>query len=43
VIVSVSVAELFDEVGSDTPAGTVTVAVLLKLPVADALMVPITV
>ena len=34
-MVSVSVAELLPGVGSVTPAGAVTVAVLLSVPVAD--------
>jgi hypothetical protein len=37
----VSVAELLAGVGSVTPPGTVTVAVLTRLPVADALTVPV--
>jgi hypothetical protein len=41
--VSLSVAELFPGVGSLTPAGAVTVAVLLKLPVADAEIVQLAV
>jgi hypothetical protein len=41
--VSVSVAELFPGVGSVTPAGTETVAVLARVPVAAALTVPLTV
>src|SRR5581483_6457274 len=41
VSVSVSVALLFPGLGSITPAGAVTVAVLLRLPVAPALMVPV--
>src|SRR5215471_8860408 len=40
---SVSVAELLPGVGSVTPAGAVTVAVLTRLPVAPALMVSVTV
>ena len=41
--VSVSVAELLPGVGSVTPAGAATVAVLTRLPVADALIVAVTV
>ena len=41
--VSVSVAELLAATGSVTPAGTVTVAVLTREPVAEAAMVPVTV
>ena len=41
--VSVSVAELLPGVGSVTPAGGATVAVLTRLPVADADTVPVTV
>src|SRR3954469_12829168 len=40
--VSVSVAELFALFGSVTPAGGVTVAVLLNVPVALALMLALT-
>jgi hypothetical protein len=36
--VSTSVAELFDVVGSTTPAGAVAAAVLLIVPVAAALI-----
>ena len=43
VSVSVSVALLFPGVGSVTPAGSVTVAVLDRFPVAEALMVADTV
>src|SRR6267378_1611121 len=43
VSVSVSVAELLPGTGSATPAGSVTVAVLLSLPVAEALIVPVSV
>jgi hypothetical protein len=39
--VSVSVAELLARLGSIIPAGTTTVAVLLRLPVADRLTVPV--
>src|SRR3989442_1063814 len=39
--VSVSVAALLAGLGSVTPPGAVTVAVLLSLPVADALIVPV--
>ena len=38
-----SVAELLPGVGSVTPAGAAIVAVLTRLPVADALIVPVTV
>src|SRR6266481_9896289 len=38
---SVSVAELLAGFGSVTPPGAVTVAVLLRLPVADGLIVPV--
>src|SRR5258707_151721 len=38
---SVSVAELFTETGSVTPFGAVTVAVLIRLPVAPGLTVPV--
>jgi hypothetical protein len=41
--VSVSVAELFAGTGSVTPPGTATVAVFTRLPVADALIVALTV
>ena len=41
--VSVSVAELLPGVGSVTPAGAVTVAVLLSVPVAAAEMVQLAV
>src|SRR5262245_33637559 len=41
--VSVSVAELFPGTGSVAPAGTATVAVFDRLPVADALIVAVTV
>lgn len=40
---SVSVAELLAKFGSVTPAPAVTVAVLLRLPVADALTFAVTV
>src|SRR5882672_2041775 len=40
---SVSVALLFTGVGSVTPLGTATVAVLLSVPVADAFTVPVSV
>ena len=40
---SLSVAELLPATGSVTPAGTATVAVLLMLPVAPAVTVPLTV
>src|SRR5690349_3716243 len=40
---SVSVAELLPGVGSVTPAGAATVAVLLKLPVAEAEIVQLAV
>ena len=43
VMVSVSVAELLPGVGSVTPAGAVTVAVLLSVPVAAAEMVQLAV
>src|SRR5213075_1185483 len=43
VIVSLSVAELLPGVGSVTPAGAVTVAVLDRVPVAAALMLADTV
>src|SRR4029077_772605 len=43
VMVSVSVALLFPGVGSVTPAGTLTVAVLATLPVAPAPMLATTV
>ena len=42
VSVSVSLALLLTGLGSVTPAGGVTVAVLLSEPVALALMVPVT-
>jgi len=41
--VSVSVAELFPGVGSVTPPGAVTVAVLVTAPVAEPEIVPLTV
>ena len=41
--VSVSVAELLPGVGSVTPAGAVTVAVLLSVPVAAAEIVQLAV
>src|SRR3954465_29578 len=41
--VSESVAELLPGVGSVTPAGAVTVAVLLRVPVADAEMLQLAV
>src|SRR6185312_2278192 len=41
--VSLSVAELLPGVGSVTPAGAVTVAVLLSVPVAAALIVALAV
>ena len=41
--VSVSVAELLPGVGSVTPAGLLTVAVLDSVPVADPLIVALTV
>jgi hypothetical protein len=41
VSVSVSVAELLAGFGSVTPTEGITVAVLVRLPVADALMVPV--
>src|SRR5882672_827186 len=41
--VSVSVALLFAGFGSVTPTGTATVAVLLRLPVAAGLIVPVSV
>jgi hypothetical protein len=43
VTVSVSVAELLPGVGSVTPAGAVTVAVLLNEPVAEAEMLQLAV
>ena len=43
VSVSVSVAELLAGVGSVSPEGSETVAVLLRVPVAAALTVPVTV
>src|SRR5258705_161556 len=43
VSVSVSVALLFPGVGSVTPPGSVTVAVLVRFPIADALIVAFTV
>src|SRR2546428_13244 len=43
VSVSVSVALLFDGIRSVPPPGTATVAVLLRVPVADALTVPVSV
>jgi hypothetical protein len=42
-MVSVSVAELLTGVGSVTPAGAATVAVLLKVPVAEEEIVALTV
>ena len=41
--VSLSVAELFPGFGSVTPPGAATVAVLLKLPVAETAMVQLAV
>ena len=43
VSVSVSVAELLTATGSVTPAGTATVAVFTRVPVAAALIVAIAV
>src|SRR5882672_6784800 len=40
-VVSVSVAELLARFGSATPAGVVTVAVLLRFPVATGETVPV--
>ena len=40
---SESVAELFSELGSVTPPGAVTVAVLASVPVALEAIVPVTV